>query len=421
MFKELFLQEHKKLWKKKSARLSFFLCVLYIVLFGSFLNYQWFAFGSSGGDYSGFGNLFDGYENIRKMQEYAGQWEGKLTDETLQEMVRDYQRMLREAEAAHGAGDTRREQQYAAETQRADQRSINSWISTLYPELEDSSQTYPTLMVRYVEPDRLNGFYERRRQKVEEFLDIFGHTEEEKEYLLAMNDRVDEPYAYCWVEGWRMLLSNMVSDFGMVMAVFLVIALSTVFAGEWHNGTGMLMLTTKNGWREAACAKILSGIAYTLELFFSIAAGAVAGQLIYLGTEGWDQPIQYIKLIAVAPVNMLQAEIFEYAYLLLGAVGLALLVMFLSAVAKNNFIALVSGLAIVYLPMAMAGYMPMQVQKMFDLIPLVGSPTDIFRTNVFHLFGQIVWSPYLLVTVPVLLGCAFIPFTVKRWARRLKR
>lgn len=132
-------------------------------------------------------------------------------------------------------------------------------------------------------------------------------------------------------------------------------------------------------------------------------------------------PIQCIKLIAVAPLNMLQAEIYEYVYLLLGAIGLALLVMFFSAAAKSNFIALVSGLAIVYLPMSLASYMPMWVQRVFDLIPLAGSPSDIFRTNVFHLFGQIIWSPYLLVTVPVLIGGALVPFTIRRWARRLRR
>lgn len=421
MIRELFLQEHIKLWKKKSARLSFLLCVLYIVVFGSFLTYQWFTFGSSGGSYSGFGNNFDGYENIKKMKEYAAQWEGKLTDENLQEMVRDYQRLVHEGRSAHSAGDREREKQYAQEAQRTDHSSMGSWIKMLYPELEDSSQTYPSLIERYVNPAELTGFYERRQQKVEEFLDIFGHTEEEKELLLRMNDRVEEPFEYRWLEGWRVFLSVMLNDFGKVMAVFLVIALSTVFAGEWHNGTGMLMLTTRNGWREVAYAKVLSGIAFTLELFLATAAGAVTGQLVYLGTEGWNMPIQCIKLIAVAPLNMLQAEIYEYVYLLLGAIGLALLVMFFSAAAKSNFIALVSGLAIVYLPMSLASYMPMWVQRVFDLIPLAGSPSDIFRTNVFHLFGQIIWSPYLLVTVPVLIGGALVPFTIRRWARRLRR
>ena len=95
--------------------------------------------------------------------------------------------------------------------------------------------------------------------------------------------------------------------------------------------------------------------------------------------------------------------------------------MFFSAVAKNNFIALVSSLAVVYLPGALENYMPVPAVKWVELLPLAGSASDIFRTNVFHLFGQIVWSPWMLITVPVLLGCALIPFTVRRWAGRLKR
>lgn len=421
MIKELFLQEHKKLWKKKSVRISFLLCVFYIVVFGSFLTYQWFQYGSSNGVYSGFGNYFDGYENIRKSQEYAGQWEGKLTDEVLQDMVSDYQLMIREVVSAHSAGDAEREHDYIEQSRRTDESAVGSWIKMLYPELEDVSQEYPSLMTRYVEPEKLTGFYERRQQKIEEFLDVFGHTEEEKDFLLRMNEKVEEPYSYQWIDGWSTLLGSMLPDFGVVMAVFIVIALSTVFSGEWHNGTGMLMLTTKNGWKETACAKVLSGIAFTVELFIVIGVGSIAAQLIYLGTAGWDMPIQYIKIIAVAPMNMLQAEIYEYAYTLLGAIGLAMFVMFFSAAAKNNFIALVSSLAVVYLPGTVENYMPLSVQRWMDLLPLAGSSTDIFRTNVFHLFGQIIWSPWLLITVPVLLGCALIPFTVGRWARRLKR
>ena len=45
-------------------------------------------------------------------------------------------------------------------------------------------------------------------------------------------------------------------------------------------------------------------------------------------------PIQNIKLIAVAPMNMLQAEIYEYAFVLLGAIGFAGIVMFISAAVK---------------------------------------------------------------------------------------
>lgn len=49
------------------------------------------------------GNFFDHSKpsnRYNKQKKYANQWEGNLTDETLQEMVKDYQGLVREAEAA---------------------------------------------------------------------------------------------------------------------------------------------------------------------------------------------------------------------------------------------------------------------------------------------------------------------------------
>ena len=130
-------------------------------------------------------------------------------------------------------------------------------------------------------------------------------------------------------------------------------------------------------------------------------------------------PIQLIKLIAIAPMNMLQGEIYEYAFILLGAVGYAGIVMLISAAVKSNVLALIFSLAIAYVPSVIDQYLPFGLQKALDLIPLVGSGTDIFRTNTFHIFGKFIWSPYLLVTVPVLIGIICMPFAVKRWSRRL--
>lgn len=130
-------------------------------------------------------------------------------------------------------------------------------------------------------------------------------------------------------------------------------------------------------------------------------------------------PIQTIKLIAIAPINMLQAEIFEYAFTFLGAIGFAGVVMFISAKTRSNVLALLFSLAVVYGPMMIAEYLPYWVQKLLDLIPLAGSAADIFRTNTFHIFGKYVWSPYLLITVPVLIGILCIPLAVKGWSRRL--
>ena len=157
-----------------------------------------------------------------------------------------------------------------------------------------------------------------------------------------------------------------------------------------------------------------------MELFALLAAGNLVTQIFYMGTSGWDMPIQTIKLIAIAPVNMLQAEIYEYAFALLGAIGYAGVVMFLSAAVRSNVLSLLLSLAAVYGPMMIAGYLPFGAQKALDLLPLVGSSADIFRTNTFCVFGKLIWSPYLLITVPVMIGVLCMPFAVRKWSKRMK-
>ncbi len=401
---DLFLLEHKKLWRKRIVKVCVLLCFVYIVIFGSILSFQWFGFGSSNDYTSAFGNNFDGYGMIRDSQKYALTFGEELTDETLQQLVKDYQRM-------EAAGMEK-------ELEKTDWKIINSWLATLYPELRDAG-TYQT-MISYVTPDKLTGFYERREQAINAFLENNGQIGAEKEYLLQLEQEVETPLRYGWVEGWSQLLGSMAADLGSVMALFLAIVLSSVFAGEWHDNTSPLVLTTTNGWGKVAFAKILTGLAFTVEFFVILVIPSIVSQISFMGTSGWDMPIQNIKLLAIAPMNMLQAEVYEYVFALLGAIGFAGVVMLISATVKNNVFALLFSLAFVYGPMVVAEYLPYKIQKTLDLLPLVGSGTDIFRTNTFCVFGKYVWSPYLLVTVPVLIGICCMPFAIRNWSRRLK-
>ena len=401
---ELFRLEHKKLWRKTSVRISVLLCFAYVVIFGGVLSYQWFEFGSSHDVTSAFGNNFDGYAMIRSYQARADSYGAYLTDGALQRMVRDIQQ----------------DNDRGIYWQNADSRStVSGYLSQLYPELEDADNAYPTLMEYYVDSARLTDFYGRRQAALEQFLHLQGQgTGEERAMLLAMNGKVDEPFRYGWVRGWQFVLGNSLADLGVIMALFLAVVLAPTFSGEWHSNTAPLLLTTDGGWRRLARVKVLSGLAFAIELFALLAAGGVAAQLVYLGTAGWDMPIQAMKLLAVAPMNMLQAEIYEYAFALLGAIGFTGVVMLLSALVKSNVLALLLSLAAAYGPMMIAQYLPYGLQSALGLLPLVGSGTDIFRTNTFHIFGKYIWSPYLLITVPVLIGLICIPFAVMKWSRR---
>lgn len=401
---ELLRLEHKKLWRRKSVQIGVLLCFLYVIIFGNLLSYQWFTFGSADDFTSSFGNHFDGYWNIRKKQEYAKQWEGGLTDATLQAMVRDYQKRA-------GSHDI-------SAYEATDWKTLNSWVQTLWPELEEADQPY--IMLSYVDPSQLTGLEERREKALENFFDMNGQTGGEREYFLNMNAKVDTPLQYRWTEGWTFVTAGFVSQCGVVLAIFLAIGIAPVFCGEWHDHTKALIATTKNGRKKIAGSKVMAAFLFTLELFGIVTASSVFLQIVFLGTEGWDMPIQCIKILAAAPWNVLQAEIYEYVYLLLAALGYTGIILLCSTLTRSNYVSLLISLGIVFVPMAVSQFLPLWGQKLLDLIPFVGSSTDIFRTNIYHLFGLRIWSPYLLIAVPIILGLAALPFTVHLWAKRTK-
>ena len=341
---ELLRLEHKKLWHRKSVQIGVLLCFLYIIIFGNLLSYQWFTFGSTDDFTSSFGNHFDGYSNIRKKQEYAKQLEGDLTDEKLQAMVRNYQERA-------GSNDI-------SEYEMTDWKALNSWIQTLWPELEEADQPY--IMLSYVDPSQLTDFEERREKALENFLDMNGQTGEEKEYFLNMNTKVDTPLQYRWTKGWTFVTADFVSQCGVVLAIFLAIGIAPMFCGEWHDHTKALIATTKNGRKKIAGVKVMAALGYT---------------------------------------------------------GIVLLC---SALTRSNYVSLLISLGIVFVPMAVSQFLPLWGQKLLDLIPFVGNSTDIFRTNMYHLFGLRIWSPYLLITMPISLGVISLPFAVHFWAKRAK-
>lgn len=413
---ELFKLEHKKLWRKNSTRICVLLCLLYCLVLCGFLAFQWLTYGSVKENYGG--NNFDGYENIRNCQAYVRKY-GVLTDESLQEWSRDFKSLyaqLREERKTQGAEN----QETVHKVDYSDLHTVDGWLGTLYPDLKRADMLGVTVMSDYVETEKLTGIYERREKAVDTFLEISGQTGAERDYLLRIGEKVKTPFSWKWVEGWSNILGSMLSELGVVLALFLAIVLSALFAGEWHDNTSPLLLTTKNGWKKLAAAKILTGIAFTLELFTMVAAGIIVLQLVYFGTEGWDMPIQMIKMIAIAPMNMLQAEIYEYAFLLLGALGFAGVVMLFSALCKNHMLVLLLSLVVSYGPMAFHERVPMWLEKTFDLLPLVGSGADVFRTNTYHIFGHYIWSPYLIIWVPLLIGVLCLRPAVKGWARRMK-
>ena len=401
---ELMMLEHRKLWKCKTARISVALCFVYIFVLGGFVSFQWFMFGSEKENSAGglLSHNFNGYANIRTKQQYAQTWAGPLTDDTLQAMVRDYQIKTQAGTMAS------QEPTYWL--------TLNSWMVALWPELKQPDSPY--ILLKTVNPAQLQDFYSRRQAALESSLDAQSVTQEEKEYFLWQNAQVHTPFSYHWTQGWQFILSGFLGEFSLPFAIFLAVALSPVFSGERHSNTQPLLATTRDGWKKLAGAKVAAVILFALEFYGIMVLSAIRLQLVFFGTAGWDMPIQCVRLLATAPWNVLQAELWEYACLFTATVGFALIVLLCSALARSNYTALLASLAVVFVPMALARFLPQAVQKALRLLPFVGDVTDVLRTNAYSIGGWVIWSPYLLVFMPLLIGLCCIPFAVHAWSKR---
>lgn len=400
----LFWQEHKKLWRSGLTRLAVF-GMLLLTLGLQVWAMQSINFGTMRSDGS---HQIDGYANIRKSQQYAAQWQ-TLTDETAQDMVRTYQKILAENPEFDGA--------------LADFSFLQgTLVSFLWPEVEDQNQPYPSLTIYYVDPARLTGLYERREEKLEYYLENQFPDPADRQFFLEMDSRVEKPMAYGWTAGWSAVLGNGIGGFGqMVLPVVLALALAPVFAGERRRGMDTLQATSLRGRAALAVAKLLSGLAFAGEIFTLFAAVLTAVQAVWLGFEGWDLPIQLIKMLATAPMNMLQAECYELACLLGSALGFAGVALLLSALLPGTTAALVAALLTTWGPQILNQYLPWSVQQYLRLLPFVGGAEDIFRQNLYHWFGLRVWSPGPLLAIPLLVGAACLPAAALAWCRKRSR
>ncbi len=400
----LFWQEHKKLWRSGLTRLA--VCGMLLLTLGlQVWAMQCVNFGTMRADGSRRAN---GYANIRQCRQYAARWQ-ILTDETVQEMVRSYQQKLAENPDFDG---------YLADFSFLQ----GTLVSFLWPEVEDQTQPYPTLTIYYVDPARLTGLYERREEKLEYYLENQFSDPADRKFFLDMDSRVEKPMAYGWTAGWSAVLGNGIGGFGqMILPVVLALALAPVFAGERRRGMDTLQATSLRGRAELAVAKLLSGLAFAGEIFALFAAVLTAVQAVWLGFEGWDLPIQLIKMLATAPMNMLQAECYELVCLLGSALGFAGVALLLSALLPGTTSALVAALLTTWGPQILNQYLPWSVQQYLRLLPFVGGAEDIFRQNLYHWFGLRIWSPGPLLAIPLLVGAACLPAAALAWCRKRSR
>ena len=197
-------------------------------------------------------------------------------------------------------------------------------------------------------------FYEARKERVQERLTYYVNqgsvTLSEADWWDEQNDKVGE-YTYGNYKVWEILISNLPWILFIMMIV--CVGIAPVFAGEYQSKCDSLLLCMKHGKHRLILAKLTASTVYASVLYWGIVSLYSAVLLIFVGTDGWDLPVQLLYSGMPSSYALTTSQAYLLA-LLTGYVmtlGLGGLVLLLSALFKNPYVVIVTAFLYLCVPL----------------------------------------------------------------------
>ena len=176
-----------------------------------------------------------------------------------------------------------------------------------------------------------------------------------------------------YINGWLQTSQNMIRIF-LVLAFVIIIMNAPVYASE-YDGVDNIIFTSKYGKTKCAAAKAAAGILSALFITFIVSLINILFALVLYGTEGLDCSILFAQLTMAEryiPYNITCGTLLIYQILLAftGAVSVAGITLLLSALCRNQIMALVSSAAVYISPMMLPISENNPLFKWIVLLPL---------------------------------------------------
>ncbi|WP_294452533.1 ABC transporter permease subunit [uncultured Gemmiger sp.] len=176
-----------------------------------------------------------------------------------------------------------------------------------------------------------------------------------------------------YVDGWLSTSRNLVRVF-LALALAVIILLASIFSGEYE-GLDNLLLASRYGRTKCATAKVAAGILTALLTTAVVAAFSLLLALAFYGREGLDcsilfAPNDYVE--AFIPFNITCGTLIQYQILLAFTCTLSMtgITLFLSAVSKNQIVALVASAAIFLFPILLPVTEKSPLFRLVGLLPI---------------------------------------------------
>lgn len=379
----LYRYELKKIVKRRLVGITFMFCLLMAVLTASAgLTGKYYVDGQAADTH---------YHMFLVDREYARALSGrKINQELLEETIAAYRHIPPDADRYTLTG----EYQTYARPYSAIFNIIRAWTGQGASAVMDW------------EPEE-NTLYSARRDSLEKSWDSRLLSDAEKEYWRKKESQLEIPMTFYYYGGYNTLLNNF-APVGLIVLLFVTIALSGIFPEEHVRRTDQLILSCSEGKSTVYFSKVCAGM--TVAAGFSLlitllTAGLTLG--IY-GTDGFQSALQ-IHHDYSYPLTFGQTCILVYSILILTSVFMSVLVMVLSEALHNHIATLAVFMGFIILGglySIPAQYRPLT--QIWDALPTNILNTErIFTIQLVNLSGhcftlwQVVPLIYLLCGIAV--------------------
>jgi len=213
--------------------------------------------------------------------------------------------------------------------------------------------------------------------------------------------------------GWLKTSENMVRIF-IVLSLVAAIMTAPVFSGE-YGGVDNIILTSKYGKTKCVTAKISGSILAALIVTAIVSAINLVYAFILYGSNGLDCSILFAPsdfIERYIPFNITCGTLLKYQILLAftSAISITGITLVLSAICKNQMVALVASVAVYLLPIILPITETSPLFRIIALLPLYHAQF-ISLMSVDQVSGNVL---YALLAIPVALIIMGIGIVISR-------
>lgn len=182
---------------------------------------------------------------------------------------------------------------------------------------------------------------------------------------------------YC--DGWDKILSSMGSVVALLMGIFIVTALSPVFAEDYAQHTDNVIYVARYGRSKLVYAKIVASSEAVLAIYGILLLFNFVLYGTFYGLQGWNVSIQSSMHYASSTYNLtfLQMFLITIVFNILGMMALTVMTLLISEKMNSPVAALICSFFVCFLPVLFdfTDRLPF-LQKMQELCPIF-----MFHTN----------------------------------------